>query len=545
MSPIRSTALLPVVLLGLAVSRAWSEELPSPQQKKLVEYDLSPTTESLAGYLHSLQPTLEERHRIETLIQQLADDDYAQRETATRLLLRRPTGISGLLEEAIAGDEPEIRWRARRILDCTEGENRSLLYAVLCTIEQDRLPGLCDPLLSAIPLCQEGYLQAALHRALAATATLADVPVLRAALRASDPQKRIAALLTLASMLGKDVDQHALALSSDTHHFVQAAAARVLARNGRRESLGVLVKLLGASELPVRLEAFRTLRALTGERFGYTGYETAEQRTTAIGRWQVWLATNPTTAELKLPLRDVPIDLGRLLVCDHGQNKLIEYDVGGQKLWERQVPPQPWACRGLPNGHRLAASYSERLIVEYDRNGTEVWKTADLPGGPTGIERLENGNTLVACTEGSQVVEIDPERKIVWRATIEGRPVDARRLENGRTLVALQNAQKIVELDADGKVAWEIGGVGMAFSAQRLPDGNTLVCSLNVPEVREFDPQGAVVWSTGAFVSPYSAQRLDDGNTVVVDRTGVTEIDDQGLTVRRLELANVSRAWRY
>jgi hypothetical protein len=111
--------------------------------------------------------------------------------------------------------------------------------------------------------------------------------------------------------------------------------------------------------------------------------------------------------------------------------------------------------------------------------------------------------------------------------------------------VALQNAQKVVEVDTSGKVVWEIGGVGMAFSVQRLPDGNTLVCSLNTPQVREYDPSGKVVWSQGSFTNPYTAQRLADGNTMVVDRDGVTEMDPRGATVRKIPIANPSRAWRY
>jgi hypothetical protein len=200
---------------------------------------------------------------------------------------------------------------------------------------------------------------------------------------------------------------------------------------------------------------------------------------------------------------------------------------------------------GLPSGHRLVGSYGERSVVEFDDKGEEVWRVDGLPGGPTSIQRLDNGNTLIACTEGSQIVEIDPAKKTVWKATIDGRPVDARRLDDGRTLVTLQHAQKVVEIDESGKVGWEISGLGMAFSAERLENGNTLVCALGHNRIREYDRAGKIVWEKGAFANPYCAQRIAGGHTLVVDNTGLTEIDPLGNVVSRIQMQNVSRAWRY
>ena len=353
------------------------------------------------------------------------------------------------------------------------------------------------------------------------------------------------ALGALAAVLQTDADPHALRLLTDPDEQVQAAAARVLADHGRRESLAVLVRLLDSANTAVRRKTIQTLRSLTGQHFGFLGYDPPEKRAAAVSRWQAWLVTDSAAAALSFPLRESAFDLGRLLVCDHSQHLLIEFDAAGRKVWQRTVGQQPWACLGLPSGHRLVGSYAERSIVEYDDQGEEVWRVEGLPGGPTSIQRLDNGNTLVACTEGSQVIEIDPAKKTVWSAAIEGRPVDARRLEDGRTLVTLQHAQKVVEIDAAGKVVWEITGLGMAFSAERLESGTTLVCALGHNKIREFDRTGKVVWERGGFSNPYCAQRIPGGNTIVVDTTGLTEIDPQGTVVSRIQMPSVSRAWHY
>jgi hypothetical protein len=320
----------------------------------------------------------------------------------------------------------------------------------------------------------------------------------------------------------------------------------VLASHGRRDGLPALVKLLEAESTEIRGQAIQTLRAATGQHFGYTVYDAPDKRAGAVAKWNAWLAAEGATAALVLPLRETPLELGRLLVCDHQQNKLIEFDTDGKQVWEKTVGMQPWACLGLPNGHRLVGCYNDKSVVEYDAEGNEVWRVDGLPGGPTSIERLESGHTLIACTDGGQVVEIDRAKKTVWQTSLEGRPVDARRLPDGRTLVALQNANKIVEIDERGREVWQITGVGQPFSAQRLESGNTLVCALGQnAKVREYDRAGRVVWEQGSFNNPYSAQRLAGDSTLVVDLAGVHEIDHQGTVVTKLQRQNISRAWRY
>lgn len=531
------------VCLG-APTRVCGQDV-SPNVKRLTEYGLAPTTESLAGYLASLVPSDERRAELQRIVAQLGDGEFARREQASLLLARQVVGVREVLEQAVRGEDPEIRWRAKRVLDETDRESGALFNAVVATIHERELPGLCQPLMASLPLCKDDSQQTALRRALVATAVESDTMFLRQQVSSPDPQARIAAIVTLGQLVGPAADDDARRLLADSEPLVQAAAARVLADHGHREAIEPLVRLLDSDQTNVRIEASRTLRAFTGQHFGYTVYDLPEKRAASLSTWKKWLDDESASAPLSFPLRDTPADLGRLLVCDHSQNLLLEFDAAGRKLWERQVAPQPWACLGLPNGHRLVGSYNEKSVVEYDDKGEEVWRVSELSGGPTSIQRLDNGNTLIACTEGGQVVEVDPAKKIVWNAPLEGRPVDARRLDDGRTLVTLQHGQKVIEIDSAGKQVWEIAGVGMAFSAERLENGNTLVAAIGHNQVREYDRSGNVVWSQGKFTNPYSAQRLATGNTVVVDTTGVAEIDTKGTVVFRLEMPNLSRMWRY
>jgi hypothetical protein len=536
------------VLLAAVLAVLWATALPAqdaPHVARLEQYGLLPTSESLTGYLASLTPTAERKAELARFVWQLGDSQFARREEASRFLASQVGGVVEVLKEATQHEDAEIRWRAKEVLDQNRRESRALLDAALAVIASRKLPGLCPALLAALPACQDDAQRAAVRRALAATAAPDEIPFLRRQVAHPDADVRVAAIYTLSHLAAAGTEEDALRLLADSRPVVRVAAARVLANYGHREALSPLVKLLSAEETGVRAEALRTLQGFTGQQFGFAAYDPPEKRTPAVAAWQKWLEEESAAARLTFPLAEAPPELGRLLVCDHNQNVLMEFDAAGQKTWQRSVDAQPWACLGLSNGHRLVGSFQEKCVVEFDAAGEKTWEVSGLPGGPTSIQRLENGNTLIACTEAQQVVEIDPAKTTVWRATLDGRPVDARRLDDGRTLVALQHGQKVVEIDSAGKIVWEIAGVGMAFSAERLPSGNTLVASIGNNQVREYDRSGNVVWSQGDFVNPYGAQRLASGNTIVVDTTGVTEIDPMGAVISRLEMPNLSRMWRY
>lgn len=511
----------------------------------LSRYGIEPTAESIAGYLKSLSPSDDQKQTLQKLIGQLGDDSYAAREAATRELVRQPSGLNELLAAAIAGDNPEVRWRARLVSEQTTRESQALLHAALMTIQQRKITGVAPQLLAVSQYCTAEPLRTALRRALVATHNAEDTGLLVAALRAPPAELRALAAYALPAANGALADEQLPKLLSDESPSVQIVAARALANRGKREALPVLIDLLGADEMALRVEAYRTLKAASGQSLSFIVYDPADKRAAQQQAWRDWLAGDGKTAELKFPLRESQIELGRLLVCDQQQNQLIEYDTQGKEIWKKATPPQPWGCQGLENGHRLVCCYTEKVVIEFDSKGDEVWKAGGLPGGPTSVQRLENGNTLLACTESSDVVEVDRTGKVVWQAKVEGRPVDARRLDDGRTLIALQNAQKVVEIDAGGKVVWELGGVGNAFCAQRLDSGNTLVCTVGHAQVREYDRQGTVIWSQGTFQTPYTAQRLSNGNTMVVDRKGVHEIGPGGEEVSLIATPRLSRAWKY
>src|SRR5205085_1089757 len=80
--------------------------------------------------------------------------------------------------------------------------------------------------------------------------------------------------------------------------------------------------------------------------------------------------------------------------------------------------------------------------------------------------RLENGNTLIICTHGNHVIEVDREGKIVWQLTnadlpaaLLKDPCGAQRLSNGNTIITSYGQTgageiKLLEVTPDKKLVW-------------------------------------------------------------------------------------------
>ncbi len=570
---IRMTGAIPGLLLLLFVSgsltdaqvprtepgaRTLAKKQPQPTQKKspavetdssvimLQRYGVASDQKSLRKYLKSMLPDSDAQKSQARLIRQLGHDDYHKREAAMKALLKMPVISAELLQEAVAGPDAEIRWRAGRILLTANRRSSEILYAVYSVIAKKKLTGMVSEILLTMPLCSEELLIQAADRALEASATRDDAKLLSSRLDDKSKPIRLAVIRAYSQALGNEADAELNRLLKDQDDVIKAEAARGLLTHSNREALPVLVQLLSSADLKTRVRAVKYLRAASGKRYGFMAYETPNNRKSATLKWREWVAGNGQTAKLKLPLRETAVEVGRTIICNYSRNRVIELDSHGKKIWEHPVGTHPWACQGLSNGHRIVACYSTRTVTEYDGKGKIVWAKTSLPGGPTGVQRLENGNTLVALTDSHQVIEYNRSGTAVWQSRITQRPTDAHRLDNGRTLVTLQNGGRVVEIDRAGKVVFSITGLSSPFSAQRLDNGHTLVACVGNGSVLEYDATGKkVVWLKTGLRSPYCAQRLANGNTLVSDQSGLREFDRAGKVKWTYSLSGVSKFHRY
>jgi mono/diheme cytochrome c family protein len=183
---------------------------------------------------------------------------------------------------------------------------------------------------------------------------------------------------------------------------------------------------------------------------------------------------------------------GHTMIAESGATRIIEVDNSGKihNQFKLQVKnPHPHRDTRLvtvtDKDNYLVAHEGDGIIKEYTRDGKVVWEYAvplfdKKPArghGPTAwgnqafcALRLPNGNTLIATGNGHSVLEVSPEKEIVWH------------LE--------QNDLKGITL------AW-------VTTLELLPNGNYMIGNCHAgpdnPQIIEINKNKEVIWSFKDF----------------------------------------------
>jgi hypothetical protein len=170
-------------------------------------------------------------------------------------------------------------------------------------------------------------------------------------------------------------------------------------------------------------------------------------------KWEKKLDVEPTGCQR---LRD-----GNTFVSWYGG--AMELAPDGSVVYSLKLENGSNAIRKHRNDHIIYASDSE--IVEVDTAGKRV-RSVPLPKHNmyVGIEDLPGDRFLAANSSNGRVLEVDAAGKILWEANVPG-ACGVERLPNGDTLVA--GPRRVVELNRDGKVVWEAAAEGYARRAHR------------------------------------------------------------------------------
>lgn len=159
-----------------------------------------------------------------------------------------------------------------------------------------------------------------------------------------------------------------------------------------------------------------------------------------------------------------PLDNGNVMIAESGPARIIEVDREGKIVHEIKLvveKPHPHTdtrlARKLDNGHYLVCHEADGKLREYDKKGEVVWEYEvpmfdKEPKGGHGLDafgnklfgavRLPNGNTLIATGNGHSVLEVTPEKKIVWQIHQDDLP--GIRLAWVTTLEVLPNGNYVI-----------------------------------------------------------------------------------------------------
>ena len=185
----------------------------------------------------------------------------------------------------------------------------------------------------------------------------------------------------------------------------------------------------------------------------------------------------------------MPLDDGNVLIAELGDEpRAIVVDRKGEI-----VKKMPFACqkknahmqtrmlRVLPNGNYIAPHLLDFVVNEYDPETGKVIKSfpTDERGRvkrdwPFTAIRLENGNTIIGCTNGNRVIEVNESGEIVWQ--VDNSDLDepllddacgVQRLPNGNIVITSYHAKgdsvKLIEVTRDKRVVWRYSGQKAGF----------------------------------------------------------------------------------
>jgi outer membrane protein assembly factor BamB len=168
----------------------------------------------------------------------------------------------------------------------------------------------------------------------------------------------------------------------------------------------------------------------------------------------------------------------RALVIDRQGNVLkttpFQCQTGNAHMQTRML-------RMLPNGNYIAPHLLDFAVKEYEPGSGKVVRTfpTDDRGRakrdwPFTAIRLKDGNTLIGCTNGNRIIEVDADGKIVWSVDNEdvgenlfNDACGAQRLPNGNTVISSYHSSgkqvKLFEVTRDKKVVWRYSGMRAGF----------------------------------------------------------------------------------
>lgn len=225
-------------------------------------------------------------------------------------------------------------------------------------------------------------------------------------------------------------------------------------------------------------------------------------------------------------IRDIhdaqPLPNGHWLLQTSFAN-VIEIDSHGKEVWRYEAgktasggPIEIHAFRRLANGLTMIAESGAARILEIDREGRIVHsiplavETPDAHRDTRLVRPTPEGNYLVAHEALGLAREYDRSGHVVWEFNVGSKLYSAVRLPNGNTLIGTGDGHRVVEVSPDKKIVWELTerelpGVQLAWitMVDRLANGNTWIVNCHAgpdnPQILEVSPDKKVVWSFKDF----------------------------------------------
>ena len=195
----------------------------------------------------------------------------------------------------------------------------------------------------------------------------------------------------------------------------------------------------------------------------------------------------------------------------------------------------------------LFAAEGAKSIIRYDATGRVAWEfPAEMSRD---VWQLPSGNILFCYNNNydsskndnpSGVMEVTPDKQVVFHFKTTGQVWSCQRLPDGNTMVGAASQGKLLIVNPKGDVVREIkltsrGGHSCIRNARQIKGGDFLVAEESAHAVRRYGPEGKLVREIKVSFAPYSAVLLDNAHILACGQQTMVELDDKDQIVWSLD----------
>jgi hypothetical protein len=483
--------------------------------------------ESLLKFFRSRTLNDADRNTIEDQVKQLGSRSFAARERASVALKKRGVPAIPFLKRALANKDLEIVRRAERCLaEIDRGPGPDLPIAAAHLLARKPPPGTVAVLVGVIPHADDESVEETILETLVKLSPPAGKPdpALVAVLADEMPARRAAAGYVLGRRADMQPQVHKLLVDNDLAVRFRAVQGLLVGKD--RAALAAMPALLCDTPLSLAWQVEELLVRLGGEDAPSVslGSGDEELRTKSRTAWEQWVKKHGDRADLARVV-DLRRLLGLTLVIEYNTARIWECGPDGNIRWEIANLHGPMEAWVLPGNRVLIADGNN--VTERDFKGNILKTIASPPSGPTGCQRLPNGNTFVSSYD--RVFEFDKDGKQLYEHNIGGSNA-IRKHRNGNIIYATDS--HIVEMDMAGRKLRSIPlpNQSMYVGIEDIASDHFIVANSSSGQVLEVDAAGKIVWQANV-PGACGVTRLPGGNTLVATAQRVVELDRAGKIV--------------
>jgi HEAT repeat protein len=489
-------------------------------------------------YFRKRTPGEAQRRELRTLIRNLGDESFEVRQKASADLIASGPVAAGLLRSAARSRDSEVAQRAAKCLTQMRRDPIGpLRVSAVKIVALKQPPEVIAILFAYLPFAEDESIAEEIRATLTAL-TVKDGKAERAlvdALESADPEPRAQAGTILARANLADPRPAVRRLLKDENASVRLRVGRALVEAKDKEAIPVLIDLLNELVGDDRWDVEDVLERIAGENAPAVPRSDADDiRRQRRDAWRGWWKSHGGKVDLAHLPAPRSLHSTLLLVSDlsTSDGQVFEVDPNGRAQLQLDSLLGPIAVERVAADRLLIAEYARKRVIERNLEGKTLWEK-DLPSPPVAVQRLANGNTFIACR--NRLLEIDRDGKEVVNRQRPVRDILGARRHPDGSIALITHDGLCRWLDAAGRetISFPVGGpFVMGVGIDVLPNKSVLVPRFEEGLVTEYDRNGKVLWQATA-PGAASAERLPNGHTLVgcTSPSLVVELDRNGRVV--------------